>query len=294
MDNKYTYDDWWNGEVAFENTEKVIDIGFELKIAFWEDFSEIDALKIKDKQRELFEELVQKELTKGKDNFLKQFQSSLMKGTLLENEIQQCHDIMYAQVPNADLISLNHWDFSFPEDELVIIQRYVKRNIERGIDDGYDYIHSPFFQHQNKNKIIAQVYAKFIWLYHGWLENNFTYENSNEEEKKQVDSPFEVKNKHPHIFKNGYAYQMFLDYIANSPKIKNTELARFGFIFHKMKDRGYILQDVKHLTFIEFLNNSHGTDISAIKFSKAESNVKEAIFSNLLEKYESLINKDHQ
>jgi hypothetical protein len=285
----YTFEHWWKGEVALIYSARVWSKGDIIVVLEWSDFNEIDVQKIKDKQKVIFEELVQDRLSKSQDSFLMQFESSQLKYMLLENEKQQCIDIMFARVPKANLITLSHWDFSFELGELIEIQQYVKRTIVKGINDGYDFIHSPFFQYQNKNNTLAQVFAKYIWLYHQWLEDGFTYENSIEEEKKQVDNPVEVKNKHPQIFKNGYAYQMFLELRDLTVYHKKNELADYAYIFHQMKRYGFILPDVMHSTFIAILNKVYGAEISATKFTYKDQESKKAAFSTLLERFRPLI-----
>lgn len=106
-------------------------------------------------------------------------------------------------------------------------------------------------------------------------------------EPKSIESN-EPENPYPTIFVNGYAYQMFLKLKELTVK-KVTELADYAFIFHSMKTEKFIDKDTKHKKFIEFLNDNHSTDISAIKFTFKKQDYKEPTYSSILNQYKPLI-----
>lgn len=303
---KYTYDNWWNGEVTLNYSLRVCNKGDEPIIVEWVNFDETNAKKIKEKQKEIFEKKVADCVIEIKSNFLKQFEGSLMKGELWRDEIQQCWDIMFATIPNANEITLKHWEFSFPLADIMEIQRYIKRKIKKGIQDGYDYIHSPNCKYQDINYRHPQVYAQFVWDYHQWLETNFTTTEEkifnqipplekeldeltqNESTKEGGIKPTVPNNKYPSVFKNGYAFEMFIELKDLTVK-PTTILADYSFIFHKMKGFGYIGKDVKHKTFIDIINKKFDAGISAKKFAFKDQEAKKIVFSTLLNKYKPLI-----
>ncbi|OFY89647.1 MAG: hypothetical protein A3K10_09805 [Bacteroidetes bacterium RIFCSPLOWO2_12_FULL_31_6] len=177
---KYKYDNWWNGEVTLNYSRNVWRKDDIPIIVEWVNFNEKDTRRIKEKQKEIFEQKVSDFLIKIKDDFLKQFDGSLMKNELWRDEIQQCWDIMFAPIPNSKIITLNHWDCSFEFQDLMDIQRYIKRKIKKGIEDGYDYIHSPQCKYQDKSIPDSRIYARFVWEYCKWLESLIIKEEKTE------------------------------------------------------------------------------------------------------------------
>lgn len=102
-----------------------------------------------------------------------------MKKELLEEELQECANIMFAQIPNTEFVFLKYRKIIFDSSDLIKIQKYIDRSLKKGIDDGYDFIHSPNCKFQNKNKIPNQIYAQALWDYYNWLKSDFTIETDN-------------------------------------------------------------------------------------------------------------------
>jgi hypothetical protein len=292
MANKYTYDNWWNGDVTLVYATRVFDKGDEPRLADWIDFSESDVEKIKEKQLGLYTDKVNTLLKAHSEQFLKRYNASEMKSELFNDEYQECNNIMFGVIPNIKVVHLKHWDIGLDNQYITDIQQYIQRTIKKGIDDGLGFIHSPNSKYEDRTKPDSRIYARFIWQYLKWLESLVEKESKSEiptnpiDESKHISEP---KNKYPSIFKNGYAYQMFLELKAQTAINKDTELANYAFIYHQMKRVGFILPDVKHKTFMKFLNDEYGKDITAIKFNFMNPASKMAIFSNLLEKFRPLI-----
>jgi hypothetical protein len=120
------------------------------------------------------------------------------------------------------------------------------------------------------------------------------YINSFEDEDLKVKTNTSNPNKEvpenpfPTIFKNGYAYQMFLKLKATTV-IQRSELADYSFIFNKMKNENFIIKDTKHKTFIEFLNKNCEANISAPKFQYKNQRIKEPAYNTILNEFQPLI-----
>ena len=98
------------------------------------------------------------------------------------------------------------------------------------------------------------------------------------------------ENPHPLIFKNGYAYQMFLELKGLTVKTR-TVVADYSFIFHKMKGKNLkaINAVITEPAFIEFLNKHFQANISAIKLPIRNPDNKQQTYSTVLTKYKECI-----
>lgn len=299
---KYTYKEWWEGKVVLIHStfqyakEKPI-------ITTWENFNEKEKSKIKEQQKQLFEKRVKELFQQFTDTFSESYSKSKMKERLLKNEIEQCKTIMFAPIPNYDLLKLKHWGFLFEYQDLADIQHYIKETLERGLDFGYDFIHSPNCEYQIKGKTPAQIYAQSIWEYHQWLvlfsanlNNERKSGNIQESEKVEIRPKVDKiennipENPHPEIFINADAYNLFLELQYLIVK-DETIIADFAFIFHTMKKDQFIFSDIKHKTFINLLNNKFNANIFVDKFPYKNQIVYLNIYNKILSKYKSLTKK---
>lgn len=192
MANKYTYENWWNGEVILIYASTVKNKSIDLKIADWFEFLETDIQKIKVKQQVIFKDKVNALLNKFIDEFKKRFDTSEMKRQLLSDEIEQCKEIMFGKIPDSNLVFLNHWNFNLEFQYISDIQLYIKRTIKDGIDEVLWFIHSPYCVYQDKNSIDSRIYARFVWEYHKWLKS-FALKLNKELKKNNTKDPKESR-----------------------------------------------------------------------------------------------------
>jgi len=287
------YKDWFDGEVTLQTTSFTFSNTDEPVVVGWDDFAKEETIKIKKKQKELFWDISSVILKGFQSSFEKQFDKSKMKDVFLSAEIKQCERIMYAKIPQGDFVTLKHWDTSISTNDLRDMQRHIKRFIIRGIEDGYDFIHSPNNKYQIQNQKDPCAYAQAIWDYCEWLKEN--YKNTLDKTtsyKKDVkeSSKVETKNKYPMIFKNVNAYEFFLE-LSEMTVEPSTVVADYAFIYYKMKDDGYIGESVKHKAFIRILNEGFNADISAEKFPYKRQKNKKLIYSKLIKSFKPQI--DH-
>ncbi|MCL4816874.1 MAG: hypothetical protein KJZ56_09565 [Flavobacteriales bacterium] len=179
---KYTFENWWKGEIVLMYAVRVHKKDENLKVVTWDDFKSEERAKIEQKQKELFEQAVSNLFARKKAEFTKQFADSKAKEILLKHEIKQCYDILFEQIPFAGIILATHWDMSFDYNDLRSIQRFVKQKFILGKDEGYAFMHSPDCKYRHNNKHSVEVYACYLWKYYNWLLES----NLNQDENPNV------------------------------------------------------------------------------------------------------------
>ncbi|HXB42306.1 MAG TPA: hypothetical protein VNZ49_17335 [Bacteroidia bacterium] len=144
-----------------------------------------------------------------------------------------------------------------------------------------------------KNRYFFDIIYEFRG-FHYWFAEKFKallpIEVKDEKEKNKQSVIELPENLYPLIFKNGYAYQMFLELKELTVKNK-TIVADYSFIFHKMKDKHLkaINAIVTGPAFIEFLNKNFKTEIDVKKLPFKNPNSKLQVYSTILNKYQSNI-----
>ena len=285
---KYSFDDWWNGDVIHKDATLYDVKGADLKIVDWSDFNESDVERIKAKQLELFKFAVDAKFKELQAQFLVRYNNSEMKKLYLLDELKECTNIVSGRIPNNEFVQLNIWEKSYDNQYISNVQYYIKRNIKSGINDGLGFIHSPHCKFQNHSETDPRVYGRFVWEYYKWLVsfqlelNKNVATDSNEGNKKTGEN---YTNKFPSIFKNDKAYNFFIE-LKNSTVKKRTQVADYAFIFHKMKSRGLINFDTKHRTFINMLNTEFNADIAVIQLPFKDQEAKRILFDALIKIYD--------
>lgn len=287
---KYKFESWYNGdvtllysEVFYKNNEND-DKNNEPVFVTWDNFAKSEVIKIKEKQKEIFNENVNLYLTKFQTEFEKRYKKSLMSAEFLEMEKIECFNILYSEIPNSEIIITRNWKIPFNINDLLEIQEYANKSILRGIEICLDFIHSPNNKYQIKDKIPSQVYAQSLYEYYKWLEVYNNCFGKTDDNSASNHNEVGQENAYPYIFKNVSSYNMFLE-LKKMSVSQNTKLADYSFIFHSMRRNGFILEHTKHRVFIEFLNNKFDEDISVLKFPFKNQKSKQLIFSNLIDIY---------
>lgn len=182
---KSTFEDWSNGNVTLIYAKSVFKESNRPNFVTWGNFNEADVIKIKETQKAIFNKTVEKKLEELKSNFFKNYGNSKVKEEFLKIEKQECLNILSLPIPKQKTIITTYWTVFFEYDDLVEIQDYVNETIVRGIDRGYDFIHSPKSKYQETGKIPSQAYAQIVYDYFEWLKDNFKrVEEKDKSEKK--------------------------------------------------------------------------------------------------------------
>lgn len=290
---KYSYKDWWCGNISLIYATICYKSNEAPPLLInWEQIVESDIIKIKEKQEVYFNKDVYTYLLKWKDDFLNRTKFSEDPDILLARELIKFKEITLGPIIAG--ITINIEGIIFDANTLSEIKNYINSKIN-GTFAGYDFVQSPNCPYRNPNKIPNQVYAQCCWSYLKWLENfDYTKENESDPEFEmtslQTDDIKEPYNPNTEIFKNGYAYNLFIE-LKQAIVLPNTKLADYGFIYHFLKhgELKAINKGVSHDTFINYLNNKHDAMIKTIKLVNTNTPRKTNIANNLIENYRAHI-----
>ncbi|MES2592703.1 MAG: hypothetical protein V4608_12530 [Bacteroidota bacterium] len=165
--------------------------------------------------------------------------------------------------------------------ELLIYQK--RMNFNDGLDNYVEFLEDLLIKYREiltDNKI-DMIVNKFI----------INIKKESNKNLNQIDNSIhkatqDFENPHPSIFKNGYAYQMFIELKELTVK-QNTVVADYSFIFHNMKAKpiNAINSTVTEPAFIEFLNTNFQTDISVLKLPFRNPAHKKPIYTSIVNKY---------
>jgi hypothetical protein len=173
---KYNFKSWLKGDVTLVYSKSVYHEKDNPVFVYWENFSEVAAIKIKQFQKALFDKIITQNLEKYKSNFKERYSKSSLKQELLETEKQECFNILYSKIPNKEFITTGNWKTVFEYNYLIEVQEYANRTILNGYDASLDFMHSPYNKYQIKNRIPPEAFAQLLFEYFQWLENEFTSE----------------------------------------------------------------------------------------------------------------------
>ena len=301
-EKKYNYNDWWKGKVVF-NVPFIINEKEKCPILVTlSDFEDADVAKIEEKQKEIFFQKVNQKYKELYDIFLRKYKKSELKKQLLKIHVEGVNKMLRGKIKNEEIINLNeeriiffkHTNVPFTEQQIEDIHDYYNNSILKG-NIYFDFIQSPNSIYHSVEFI--NVLAHSLWNHYKWLlmslkkiesKQNTTKVEKTIEQDKEPQEPQIPQNPHSKIFKNGFAYQMFIE-LKDKTAITDNINADFAFIFHKMRDNEYINKKVKHREFIDFLNENFFTKMVDVKFPFRNPKYKEKIYSKILEKYEPLI-----
>lgn len=196
----YTYDNWWNGEVTLVYATIYLEKGDDPLLVKWEDFYIEDVTRIKEKQRELFNEQVKNLLHPVILQFNERYKFSKIKSLFLKSEIKQCIEVLFGKIPNNMTIYLKQWKIRHDNQYLSDVQDFVERTIKNGIDEGFDFIHSPNCIYQDRKRPDSRIYAMFVWEYFDWIKEFELNEKSKSNEVSRSFTSKKVKSEHSKLY----------------------------------------------------------------------------------------------
>jgi hypothetical protein len=243
---KYTYNDWWKGIIcpADDNAPE--------GLIKWKDIVAEDVIKIKEKQKEIFESEAKSIFTDWKELFIEQRQNSKEPDFLKKNTLNEIKQILFGELPNVDIIVTNYLEFRIPQTEYKRLRKYIKEIYEYGKVMTYDFVYSPYYALKHLNYPIIDGEA--MYRFYKWLIN---FSNESNEVFNNDENPF------PDIFKDNDSYKLYTE--LKEKLIKNSGLnAGHSFIYHTLKFNDHI-KDIKHQVYIDFLKNHEELTIKANK-----------------------------
>ncbi len=261
---KYSYKDWWEGKICLIYAIIVYhenQIKGAPRSCTWEHFKQADIQKIKRKQKEIFNKEVNKVTKIWKADFTKRYKKSKIQSFLLNGELSKFHNILFGSIPAITYSDIPVYNILFKSGDISTIKNYIINTKVNGGTAEFDFVHSPNYKFQDKNKIPNEIYAECCWQYFNWLESNLEKREQDQQTSKSK-SPEIIRNPHPEIFKNAQAYKMFLE-LKEKTVTPRTRVADYGFIFHKMRNKNLycINPGIHRKDFIEFLNRKCGAKI---------------------------------
>lgn len=238
MKKKYTYSQWLNGTVALRSSA-FIPVGKSLKIVSWEDFSEADVNRIKQKQQSVFEDAVTELLDNFKLKFEQKFEKALDKDTLLMTEVSECGELFRIPVPPDSYVHVGLWDLIFESKNLLAIQQFYNDVIVGGQEIKYDFIYAEIMYLKKNNTTSPAVFSMALWEYYTWLINFI---------------PDKVKSKSELVLDKLKTYGFF-----SIPKIKEIESAKANELITECIEFGnsYTIAMFDYLDYFTFLLNNH-------------------------------------
>ncbi|MFM2016897.1 MAG: hypothetical protein RL007_553 [Bacteroidota bacterium] len=229
----FTYNDWWTGKVhlvwstcVFNKDQPVVP-GVD-----WDRFRKADIPKIRNKQRELFNDALKKLTAVWKKKFTSAMKGSQLKDVLLKRELQLFYDVMFRQFPDAERVTIGHKRLMFRWQDLANIQNWIRSVIVNGDKISYDFVHSPKCRYRDLNKVPDEIYAHACWDYYNWLKT-YLQKPDKDHMKNNNEEPVRYNN---FVFQSAKAEQIFNDYCNSySEELKKTPMALLSFVYWQMK-----------------------------------------------------------
>ena len=165
-------------------------------------FNDKDIIKIKNKQKEIFEKEKNFFLKRFVDGFSKRFENSKLKQVFLVREYQQCNRMLTTPVPpekHHELYPFQHTGDYISGGGLDEYHTYFKAHIINGNEKMYHFINSPHFPFQNEPIKRREIFAQALIEYSEFLNRIIKKRKEAGESKKQeiesfdkiFNSPFE-------------------------------------------------------------------------------------------------------
>lgn len=315
MKTKYTFEDWLNVKVVLKTTKGIFDeVSEENKVSF-EDFDEIEVFKIKEKQKSIFNELLDEKYNDLKSEFLLKLENSKLPQSLIQreyNSIQSlfknkfsCINNVYVSPIIGDNKSYDTWYY------LSMINHFQNYKVA-GIVNDFSEIPSPKSRFYLDNlvppEVMLSAYLKMFNLVARMISPKKPVV-SKQKDDRIIEQIIEKNEENPIVrqlnpeearFFNGIkAYEFFIKckngLTSNGKKTKNStneakpsEVTKYNLIFDYMinKERRLIFKDVKHLSFIEYLRKYHNVEIPqkiikfTAQFSESNKRIIEEYYKN--------------
>ncbi|MEN9998089.1 MAG: hypothetical protein RI922_1079 [Bacteroidota bacterium] len=240
-----TFNEWNEGIVTLNCTYYSKNINEQIEIVTLTDFDSQDQLRIKEAQKEYFHQIVHDETNRLIDAFIVDYNRSEFKVELLNKEVKQLFDILFAKIPRAIYLELKHWDTLIKSDELLQFRKFHRLIKIRGKE--YDYSKqnspfSPFFTIMNNHEVRYESFYRYYKFLEKVVVDADTFYN-----------PF-------HWNENCFRLFKFLDNHVTS----KTKKSKYGLIYHFLKAysgytkiKGIYFFDFSHSEYIEYITENY-------------------------------------
>ena len=301
---KYTYEDWLNVKVVLNTTKGVPNEVSVSSVVSFDDFASEEVLKIQEKQKLFFNEMLKKKYSDVKNEFILKFEHSKAQKLLIERE----RESLRALIGNKFICEIDIYRSPIVGDNKTFFDWYYRammnhknNSIVSGIVRDFTEIPSPnscfYEKHGVPPEVMISVYFKmfrFVSKFNSFSrERNIPLNKPITTEVKskeiiQTDSHIgitvvdNVQKKEiedwQRIFSNTDSFNFFLECIkkiAGRGRIGKksgikSELTKYSNIYHFFIDKKLIFYDTPHQTFINYVTDKHDAVFpdSTSKFSK--------------------------
>ena len=211
MTPPYTFDNWINGEICLLSSSTGLLLkGEKMPIqARWAEIKRSDVVKIRQKQKEIFERSVKIILEKLLKQFESNSKSTRSKEGLLDRLILKFEEILYDGVhDNKSYVTIKIDSTVFEYNHYVGIKNYVSNYILLSKRNKSVFIHAPNCKFCHLDFVYPQVEAEAYFRFLTWLKEKKL--NLNNQEEVIIDK----KNWRDDIFKDEQHYKKGLEIIA--------------------------------------------------------------------------------
>ena len=195
QNKKYTYNDWYSGKVCLNTCSSIFSKGvLPIQPISLDEFNDKDILKIRKKQKEIFDQEKNFYLKRFLDGFTKRLKNSKLKDEYLTREYEQCKKMLTTPVSIENyeiLYPFPHTDDYQVGKDLDEYNRYFKDHIINGNERVYDFIHSPNYPHKNDSIKPRQIFAQALIEYFEFINTAKKDRAENIEFKKSEQESFE-------------------------------------------------------------------------------------------------------
>lgn len=296
MEKKYTYNDWLNGHVQLDTCRLSYtkDLPKPIVVSL-ENFTKIDQAKIRDRQEEIFNQVIFDEVFKYKSRIKKQLKNSKFPELLIDSELPKFLELSSKkfELQNGTYRGKQS-NLEYEEWYYNAMHEHIQNSLIRGKNTAEENVHSPKSLYRDPNILPPEVNIEVIFRIINYLnslkkELKVTKQKRKSSlQKESIDTPpaFSAEEdflkNHFECIRDIKSYNFFLRLIKELPSSRHTGDEKFSYVFHKLKSKRIIKKHVKHLQFIEYLNTFHSADIKGKKFRELRPSQRNEIIFNLL------------
>ncbi len=237
MEEKYSFEDWYSGDVNFGTEAFSYDNNYKPKLVSFQSFPIEEQNKILDIKKETFFSKVEELFTIHTKRFVDSFKKSKFKKTILENHIRDTKfflELEFNQIPkNGYLESIN---FSVEPFSFEKSRKYIREVLIEGKDFDFMSVKSPLTKFKEINVYDPDVFAEFMYRYSIFLEEHLQMMKGLNLIKKNKEKAEKIDLFDGKIFKNSDIVDVFEEFL-NQVRHKNNKLifSDFGYIHNFLK-----------------------------------------------------------
>lgn len=299
---KYTYSDWLNVKVVLNSTIGITNEVSEENKVTWDNFDEEERIQIQNKQKIVFENLLQKEFNKMKDEFQSSIENSKMPNHFIKNEFKSLLALFNGKFICQNKICFSPFDYdtkTFDNSYYIDMMIHKNNSILKGIVPDFHEVPSPNSRVFENEFVLPAVKISAV---HKML-NLISKKRKNSNKSIGLDDKsaskeiialsndniiVKIVNPYPDIFATVEAYDFFCQ-LEKFSVIEIEYVAGYAFIYHQMKNDklGYpIKKNVRPAEFCDFLKDQREQpEIFPPKLKNRDSKRRQIIFEECKKNY---------